>query len=76
MESTWLSADQPATLIWRNVDAPEVDARRDFARLTDALAFLDKALPLGCKATACIITSSCFVGPEHVPELAGKVGGC
>jgi hypothetical protein len=71
-----ITPDQPATLLWcagRRFSAERLEARRDFARLSEAVAFVTSELPLGRRLTAWVISGSRLIPPERVAELSVRL---
>ena len=68
-----LTPDGPATLLWcgpRRFSADALEARRDFARLSDAIDFVLSELPLGPRLTTWLISGNRLLPPERVAELS------
>ena len=71
-----LAPDEPATVIWCGGDTftlDRVEARRDFVRLDEALAFIVSVLPLGRRMTAWTISGDCLIPPEGNALLCEKL---
>ena len=70
-----LVPDEPATVLWcgKEFTFDELWARRDFARLDEAVRFESTQLPLGVRCTAWMISASVLIPPHGVAALADSL---